>query len=48
MTADDDPRAAIDLIDRGADDFLRKPVTPGRLARTLQAVSGRVRLLVPA
>ncbi len=37
VTAESDPVAAVDLVDRGADDFLKKPVDRGRLVRALLA-----------
>lgn len=37
VTAESDPVAAVDLVDRGADDFLQKPVTRERLVRALLA-----------
>jgi FixJ family two-component response regulator len=41
VTGERDPVAALDLVARGADEFLLKPVVPARLTRLLQAVTGQ-------
>ncbi len=48
VTAESDPVAAVDLVDRGADDFLQKPVSRGRLVRALLAHAGAARAVVAA
>ena len=39
MTGESDPLAALDLVDRGADEFLLKPVSRTRLVRSLLATA---------
>ena len=48
LTGEADPVAALDLIDRGADEFLLKPVSQTRLVRSLLATALRDRVPVPA
>lgn len=48
VTAESDPVAAVDLVDRGADDFLQKPVDRGRLVRALLAHARAPRAVVAA
>jgi DNA-binding response OmpR family regulator len=48
VTAESDPVAAVDLVDRGADDFLKKPVDRGRLVRALLAHARTARTPVAA
>ena len=48
VTAESDPVAAVDLVDRGADDFLQKPVDRGRLVRALLAHARTARTVVAA
>jgi len=48
VTAESDPVAAVDLVDRGADDFLQKPVSRGRLVRALLAHARTARAVVVA
>ena len=48
LTGESDPVAALDLIDRGADEFLLKPVSQTRLVRSLLATALLDRALAPA
>ena len=41
LTAEDDPDVELDLLEAGADDYLRKPVDPSRLAVRVRAVLRR-------
>jgi len=41
MTGESDPGIALDLIDRGASEFLLKPVTRNQLVRAVLAATGR-------
>ena len=43
MTGDDDPVVALDLVDRGADEFLVKPVSRTCLVRSLLSAAGPLR-----
>ena len=48
LTGESDPVAALDLIDRGADEFLLKPVSRTLLVRSLLATALLDRALIPA
>jgi len=48
LTGEDDPDAALDLVDRGADEFLMKPVNQTRLVRSLLATAFPERAAHPA